>query len=410
MNESNSIQDHVIVLLDSSGFSTGDWSWSRETGFSARTESQPSVGTQASAGGQMPRVKAQVLNGGLRTGVQVVRLQTPRVEAEVVLSRGGGISYLAFDGRSVGWKSPVSGPVHPSFVPLYRPDGLGWLAGFDEVLARCGLLNVGGPQFNERNQLIHPLHGDITSWPCQNARASVDSVQRQLILSTSVEVVLFHFHRLVLETQTVIGLDEPKIEVRDTIRNAGGRPCGVMLLHHWNFGPPVASTASRLKIAAREVAPRNAHAARAVGHWDLLDSPLRGAEETVYFIAPKADANHQGTTVLVDSDRQFGLQMNWDLKTMPCLTIWKNPVATEDGYALGIEPGTCHPNGRPYETSAGRVHELQPGQALPVSVSLTGLPDLAAIEAAERSVRECQSATPAIVHANPQAKFGPIAS
>lgn len=404
MNESDSIQDQALLLLDGAGFSTGNWTWSRDTGIFAATESHPSDG------GQTPRIATRVLNGGLRTGVQVVRLQTPRVEAEVVLSRGAGISYLAFDGRSVGWKSPVAGPVHPSFVPLYRPDGLGWLAGFDEVLARCGLLNVGGPQFNERNQLIHPLHGDIAYWPCQHAKASVDPVHRRLILSTSVEVVLFHFHRLVLETQTMIGLDEPKIEVRDTIRNAGGRPCGVMLLHHWNFGPPVASTASRLKIVAREVAPRNSHAARAIGHWDLLDSPLRGAEETVYFVNPLGDANQQGTAVVVDSDRQFGLQMNWDLKTMPYLTIWKNPVAAEDGYALGIEPGTCYPNGRPHETSAGRVHELQPGQTLPVSVTVTGLCDLAAIESAERAVRECQSATTAIVHADPQAKFGPIAS
>ncbi|MBL8889087.1 MAG: DUF4432 family protein [Planctomycetaceae bacterium] len=404
MNDSNMNQEQSLLLLDQAGFSIGEWNWGIETGFCTRTQSCQSESKQPL------RVTTQVLNGGLRTGVQVVRLQTPRVETEIVLSRGGGISFLAFDGRSVGWKSPVPGPVHPSFVPLYRPDGLGWLAGFDEVLARCGLLNVGGPQFNERNQLIHPLHGDIAYWPCQHARASVDPVNRRLILSTSVEIVLFHFHRLVLDTQTMVELDEPKIEVRDTIRNAGGRPCGVMLLHHWNFGPPLASTASRLKIAAREVAPRNSHAARAIGHWDLLDPPRRGAEETVYFLNPMGDANHRGTAVVVDSDRQFGLQMTWDLKTMPYLTIWKNPVATEDGYALGIEPGTCYPNGRPHEATAGRVHELQPGQSLPVTVALTGLTQLAAIESAERSIRECQAATTAIIHADPQSKFGPITS
>ena len=362
--------------------------------------------TQATA--NAVQVSTHVLDGGLRTGVQVVRIATARTAIEVVLSRGAGISRVAFDGVSVGWKSPVSGPVHPSFVPLYRPDGLGWLAGFDEVLARCGLLNVGGPQFNERNQLIHPLHGDIAYWPCQFAEVSVDLEQRQVILSTKVEVVLFHFHRLMLETQTIVSLDEPQLKVQDTIHNTGGRPCGVMLLHHWNFGPPVAGTASRLRIPAREVAPRNEHAARAIGHWDLLDPPTKGAEETVYFIAPASDDQQMGTALLIDSERKFGLQMQWDLNTMPHLTIWKNPVAAEDGYAVGIEPGTCFPNGRPHETTAGRVQELQPGQSLPVSVTLTGLTHLAAIESAEQSVRRCQSRSPALVHAEPQAKFGPI--
>lgn len=391
-----------LAILNKSGFISGTWDWSPELNVAPADPANPLPSTK------LPRVSARVLEGGLRTGVQVVRLQTHRVDVEVVLSRGAGLAHVAFDGVSVGWQSPVAGPVHPSFVPLYRPDGLGWLAGFDEVLARCGLLNVGGPQFNERDQLIHPLHGDIAYWPCRHAEVSLDPVRRQLILTTSVEVVLFHFHRLVLTTQTAISLDRPTLEVHDTIYNAGGRPCGVMLLHHWNFGPPVASTASRLKIPAREVAPRNAHAARAIGHWNLLDPVTRGAEETVYFISPLGDPANVGTALLLDSDRKFGLQMNWDLTTMPYLTIWKNPVATEDGYAVGIEPGTCFPNGRPHETTAGRVHELHPGQSLPVSVSLTGLTDLAAIEAAEQFVRQIQSSATAIIHSEPQAKFGPV--
>lgn len=402
MSTSNALSKHTMSILNPQGFVPGTWTWSPTEGFLS-TDNPPVQDAP-----QLPRVTARVLDGGLRTGVQVVRLKTSHVEVEIVLSRGGGLSHVLLDGVSVGWKSPVSGPVHPSFVPLYRPDGLGWLAGFDEVLARCGLLNVGGPQFNERNQLIHPLHGDIAYWPCQHADVRVDTTRGQLILTTSVEVVLFHFHRLILKTQTAVSFDEPKVEIHDTVSNAGGRPCGVMLLHHWNFGPPVASTASRLRIPAREVAPRNSHAARAVGHWDLLDSPTRGAEETVYFIAPLGDSKNVGTALLVESDRKFGLQMNWDLTTMPYLTIWKNPVAVEDGYAVGIEPGTCFPNGRPHETAAKRVPELQPGQSLAVAVSLTGLTNRPAIEAAEKSARDSQSTTPAMIHPDPQAKFGPV--
>lgn len=412
MTKFNTVLSPSLAILDQDGFVAGTWEWSPHTHFLSTATANSPISSNATANSQptnlTPLVSACVLDGGLRTGVQVVRLTTSRVDVEVVLSRGAGLSRVAFDGVSIGWQSPVAGPVHPSFVPLYRPDGLGWLAGFDEVLARCGLLNVGGPQFNEKHQLIHPLHGDIAYWPCQHAEVNVDQERRQLILTTRVEVVLFHFHHLILETETVVSLDEPRLEVRDTIRNGGGRSCGVMLLHHWNFGPPVASTASRLRIPAREVAPRNAHAARAIGHWNLLDPPAKGAEETVYFFAPLSDPHQLGTALLVDGDRKFGLQMNWDLTTMPHLTVWKNPVAEEDGYAVGIEPGTCFPNGRPHETSAGRVVELQPGQSLPVFVSLTGLTDLSSIETAEQAIRDSQSVAVAILHSDPQAKFGPI--
>ncbi len=412
MTKFNTSLSPSLAILDQDGFVAGDWEWSPHTHFSSVATTNSPIDSHAIGDSQptnpTPRVSARTLDGGLRTGVQVVRLTTSRMDVEVVLSRGAGLSHVGFDGVPLGWQSPVAGPVHPSFVPLYRPDGLGWLAGFDEVLARCGLLNVGGPQFNEKNQLIHPLHGDIAYWPCQHAEANVDQERRQLILTTRVEVVLFHFYRLILETQTALSLDEPRLEVRDTVHNGGGRACGVLLLHHWNFGPPVASTASRLRIPAREVAPRNAHAARAMGHWNLLDPPTRGAEETVYFFAPLGDAQNMGTALLVDGDRKFGLQMKWDLTTMPHLTVWKNPVAAEDGYAVGIEPGTCFPNGRPHETSAGRVVELQPGQSLPVFVTLTGLTNLSSIEVAEQAVRECQSAAAAIIHSDPQSKFGPI--
>ena len=50
----------------------------------------------------------------------------------------------------VGWQSPVDGPVHPQFVPLADPSGLGFLDGFDELIVRCGLESNGAPEFDER--------------------------------------------------------------------------------------------------------------------------------------------------------------------------------------------------------------------------------------------------------------------
>jgi hypothetical protein len=352
-------------------------------------------------------VVARTLSTGLQQGVQVIRLTTPRCEVEVVLSRGGGLGYLAFDGVSVGWHSPVPGPVHPQFVPLYRPDGLGWLAGFDEVLARCGLFNVGGPQFNERHQLVHPLHGDVAHWPCQSAIVRYHPEAQEWVVETTTEMVLFHFHRLTLQSSLHVSVVEPRIRVVDTIINQGGRAAEIMLLHHWNFGPPLADAGSRLEIPYQAVAPRNAHAAASVAAWNVLDPPQAGAEETVYFLTPQADPAGRGHALLVPAAESSGLHLTWDLNTMPHLTIWKNPVAEADGYAVGIEPGTCYPNGRDHELTAGRLQHLAPGQSLQVQVSLAGLGSAPAVQAAQQAIRAVQPGQ-ATVHNRPQTEFGPV--
>ena len=61
----------------------------------------------------------------------------------------------------------MRGPVHPKFVPLAEPSGVGWLDGFDELLCRCGLVSNGAPEFDERGQLRYGLHGRIANLPAR---------------------------------------------------------------------------------------------------------------------------------------------------------------------------------------------------------------------------------------------------
>lgn len=395
-----------IEVLSTNGFHEGLWQLRSNGLVRTDADAPAAVFTSAVADGSS-QVVARTLSTGLQQGVQVIRVTTPRCEVEVVLSRGGGIGYLAFDGVSVGWRSPVPGPVHPQFVPLYRPDGLGWLAGFDEVLARCGLFNVGGPQFNDRHQLVHPLHGDVAHWPCQSAVVRYLPEAQQWVVETTTEMVLFHFHHLTLQSSVHISSVEPRIQVVDTIINRGGRPADIMLLHHWNFGPPLADGGSRLEIPYQAVAPRNSHAAASVSTWNVLDPPQAGVEETVYFLTPQADNHGQGHALLVPTAESSGLHLTWDLSTMPYLTLWKNPVAEADGYAVGIEPGTCYPNGRDHELTANRLQHLAPGQSLQVQVSVASLPSADALQAARQAIRTLQP-TQATAHPLPQAKFGPV--
>jgi hypothetical protein len=376
-----------LTALDRfSGLNLGCWTWNGQAwkltddGGSGSPINQRASqdfwgSSQAAKSGETPTLDVAVYrySGGRREGVEAIAVRTPRVAIEIALTRGGGISKLIFDGISVGWKSPVAGPVHPNFVPLYRPDGLGWLAGFDEVLARCGLFNVGGPEFNDRLQLVHPLHGDIAYQPCHSASIGFAEDQRSIEVHTEVDVVLFHFHHLRLASCVQISLDRPEIRVVDTITNLGGRSAQVMLLHHWNFGPPIARMDSRIYTPAASVTPRTPHAQALLHEWDRLHPPTAGTEESVYFLDPKANPEGRGLALIGTPQADQGVALSWDRSAFPYLTLWKNPVPEADGYALGIEPGTCYPNGRTSETQAQRMIELAAGQAWVGDILVQGL-------------------------------------
>src|SRR3954451_14634739 len=87
------------------------------------------------------QVRLRTLRGGRSEGVQVVELDNGAMCVDVLPTRGMGIWRVRRGQQTLGWQAPAREPVHPSFVPLMEPAGLGWLAGFNELLCRCGLEN-----------------------------------------------------------------------------------------------------------------------------------------------------------------------------------------------------------------------------------------------------------------------------
>src|SRR5262245_41221881 len=108
--------------------------------------------------------------GGLSEGVVAVEINDGKLQLDVLPARGMGMWRVSALGDkelpTIGWKSPVRGPVHPAFVDLGEPSGLGWLDGFDEFFVRCGLESNGAPDFDAKTgRLTHPLHGRIANRP-----------------------------------------------------------------------------------------------------------------------------------------------------------------------------------------------------------------------------------------------------
>src|SRR5262245_1769614 len=135
-------------LIDSSSASTV------QPRFEIRESDLPGLGKAA--------VLKRTYSGGLSDGVVAVEINNGKLQLDVLPTRGMGIWRVLPLGDkelpTIGWKSPVRGPVHPAFVELGEPSGLGWLDGFDEFFVRCGLESNGAPDFDAKTgRLTHPL-------------------------------------------------------------------------------------------------------------------------------------------------------------------------------------------------------------------------------------------------------------
>ena len=228
-------------------------------------------------------VTKRTLHGGRREGVDLVEIDNGVFSFSVVPTRGMGIWKGRCRGVSVGWNSPVKdGPINPAFVNLLNWGGLGWLEGFDELLARCGLENNGAPYTEDKT--TYNLHGKIANLPAHfvavhvgegsDGMISVEGhVDESKLFSTQV--------RMVSTISTRPGSNG--LTVRDEFRNLGDSSQEIQVLYHWNFGPPLLEEGARFSAPAKTVVPRNARAVEGIGHIDVYGGPEPGFAEQVYF-------------------------------------------------------------------------------------------------------------------------------
>ncbi len=307
---------------------------------------------------------------GPRCGVEMVTLVCGDKRLTVIPTRGMGIWQAEHQGVRFGWNSPIAGPVHPMWVPVNAPDGLGWLEGFDEMLVRCGLASNGAPEFDDRGQLTHPLHGRIANLPAVDVSIDIDESEGRIAIRGTVTETRFHFRRLQLETTIGLARDSPEIELVDRVTNRSDRPDQVQMLYHSNFGSPILAEGARVMAPLRRIVPRNAHAARMIDSWDRFGPPDPACQEAVYFMELAADDAGRSIALLTDATGSHGVSLDYDTATLPCFTLWKNTVGEADGYVTGLEPGTNFPNPHSFEVEHGRVIALDPGEVVDFSLRI----------------------------------------
>lgn len=341
-------------------------------------------------------VKRRTLRGGVREGVDTIEVDNGKFRFVVVPTRGMGLWKAWLGKTEFGWSSPVKGPVHPNYVPVTDPGGLGWLEGFDELMCRCGLESNGAPEHGPNGVLKYPLHGRIANRPAHHVELTIDDATGELRVTGLVDETRFLFQKLRLKSTYATRPGQSGLRIIDEVTNLSGNPAELQLLYHINFGPPILDPGAKLVVPAKSVVPRDARAAEGISSWYSYPNEEAGFNEQVYFFDLLADSAGMTGVLLKNAHGTEGVSLRYARQQLPCFTLWKNTPLAADGYVTGLEPGTNFPNPRSFEGQQGRVVKLKPGQTASFAVELDVHGDAASVSSAEQALAKIAG------HAKPQ--------
>lgn len=346
-------------------------------------------------------VRKRTLKGGLRDGIDLIEVNNGALSFSIIPTRGMALWRGDYRGIRIGWNAPIQGPVHPKFVNLADRGGLGWLAGFDELLCRCGLA-FNGPPGQDRGQPI-TLHGRIANIPASVVEVSVSlDPPYEISVNGEVDEGALFFGRLRLRTiySTVPGSN--RIVITDRVENLAAQPAEMQLLYHCNFGPPLLGAGSRVLVPIREMAPLTNRAAEGIQTYDTYSRPTPGFAEQVYVYTPAADSKGNTLALLTNADADKGVCLRWNISSLPCFTVWKNSLPLEEGYVTGLEPATGYPNFKTFERDKGRVQLIPPGGRWEAHWSIEATDTSAGVLAMQTEVASIQAHVKPLIHLTPQ--------
>jgi hypothetical protein len=336
-------------------------------------------------------VTQRVLHGGLSEGVRLIEIDNGRMKLMILPTRGMGIWRAKLEQEQVlGWRSPIRGPVHPQWVPIGEPSGLGWLEGFDELAVRCGLESNGEPDFDEQGHLRYPLHGRIANRPAYHVEVIVDDTAGTITVRGLIEESRFHFQKLRLLAAVTTSLNSTSFTIHDQVENFGGTDAEMQMLYHINLGEPLLEEGARIVAPIHKAEPHDLAAIANTQTWDRYETPTADAPEQCFFLDLISDDDKQTQVMLKNANGTSGVSLQFDNRTLPCFTVWKNMVASADGYVTGLEPATNFPNKRSFETQHGRVISLSPGATWSAQVTVDWLTTLTQVTEAEKDVQKLQ--------------------
>jgi hypothetical protein len=361
-------------------------------------------------------VRKERLKGGRREGVDLIVVDNGALRFSIVPTRGMGLWKGWYQGNRLGWDSPITdGPVNPSLVNLAAAGGLGWLDGFDELLARCGLENNGAPfevktrkPDGSESNTTFGLHGKIANIPASFVAVHVGAdPPHEIVVEGHVQESRLFGPQIRMETRISTVPGSNSLVLSDRFVNLKEQPVEMQALYHWNFGPPFLDAGARFLAPWKTITPRDGRAREALDRHDTYGPPEPGYSEQVYYYELRARSNFETLAMLRNHAGDKGVVLRFRSDHLPAFTLWKNTAGLRDGYVTGLEPGTNYPNPRPFEQARNRVVRLPVDGHYDTETTLEVLATAEAVAGIESEIKELQALAPAKINRQPCEPFAP---
>jgi galactose mutarotase-like enzyme len=196
-----------------------------------------------------------------------------------------------------------------------------------------------------------------------------------------------HLVPLRLERTLKLAADSAVLVLEETVTNYSARKADFMWGHHPMFGKPVMSGDARI-FAPAGCTLMDSGFIR--GDWpvrdgnDLAQCPPEDAASSEMFYLHEFTA---GWAALVNTQERLGVALAWDLDVFPYAWIWRECGGTEEypffgrNYCVAIEPFSNLPGAR---QRGEKLLELEGGQSLSTSLTMTAFEDLEAVHSVTR--------------------------
>ena len=347
-------------------------------------------------------VSKTTLRGGRQERSTLITIASENLQLVVIPTRGMGLLSAQSGDVKLGWNSPVDEVVHPSFINLEERGGLGWLDGFNEMLARCGFEWSGHPGTD--NGRLLTLHGRAQNIPASRVVVRIEkAAPYRISVKGLVKERTFKFSHF--ETWAGVSLTpgDRAFHVHDELRNLSAYEREYQIIYHANFGAPLLEGGACFVAAAQEVSPFNEHARAGLADWQSYLPVTPGFDEMVFNIKPYADSAGNSLAMMKNRAGSRGVALGFNVQQLPALSLWKNTDSAQDGYVTGIEPGTGFPYPRAIEREQGRVGKITSGEVKCFDVEFRVLESAEAVQQAEAQVEGIQAGRPTTLVQTPLA-------
>ena len=320
--------------------------------------------------GQIAGCTRYELSEGFERGVEMCEIRTGSgFRFCVSTSRGMDITFAEHNGRPLCWNSST-GVVHPAF---YEEGNFGWLRGFPGgLLTTCGLSSF-GPDSEDEGE-YYGIHDRASYVPATNVyteaawHAAGDEEYYEMVCGGAVRQTRVFGPNLTLTRRISARLGENKLTVHDCICNAGFEPVPIVILYHCNFGFPVVSEHSVLRVPSAQCEPRDAAAQVGADTWSKLELPQTGYAERVYFHTMTPDEDGFVRAEIVNEKLNFSAYVRYRPDELPHFIQWK--MMGEGTYVCGLEPSNAPLASRATLRERNALPQLQPGEVKEVTIEL----------------------------------------